>query len=231
VTAHIKWKQTILLTGLCLPMAVLAQPTVGVKMSTLGYGIEAAYALSEKISARVSYHRINLNLDTTRDDIKYELDLKLNTLATLLDWHPLRGGFRISGGLLVNNNALQSQATGQNEREYGIGDEIYTGDFILTGNVTFRKMAPYLGIGWGMSPSKKRGWSLLADIGVLFHGQPKIKLEARGQIVRKRDGQIFNDISDPELSENLAKEEQELNDKIKDYAFYPVVSLGVAYQF
>lgn len=231
MTAHIKWKQTILLACLCMPMVVLAQPTFGVKMSTLGYGIEAALALSEKMSVRVNYHRINLNLNTTQDDIEYDVDLKFNTLATLLDWHPRRGGFRISGGVLVNNNEFKSQAIGQNEKEYDIGDETYTGDFTLTGKIAFRKIAPYLGIGWGMPPSKKRGWSLLADIGVLYHGQPQIELNASGKIVRKRDKKEFNDINDPEFSEDLAKEQQKLNDDIKDWAFYPVVSLGFAYQF
>ena len=42
--------------------------------------------------------------------------------------------------------------------------------------MTFNKVAPYLGIGWGNPVQNGKGWGMISDIGVLFQGSPKTTL-------------------------------------------------------
>jgi hypothetical protein len=52
------------------------------------------------------------------------------------------------------------------------------------------------------------------DIGVMMHGSPTAKLSAPGVPVG-----------------DIAAEEAQLNDEIKDLKYWPVVSLGIGYTF
>jgi len=193
---------------------------VGTNAGTLGIGINFNKQITSKFSVRLTYDYFSYDYDSKEDQIDYDFDLTLNNGAGLIDWYPFAGHFRISTGLFINGNDIDADAKGQGT--YEIGDKVYTASEIgkLKGELDFNSIAPYLGIGWTSSHQKKRGWFASFDIGVVFQGSPDVDLKVNGPIA-----------SDPEFQANLRKEENNLEDEVDEYKYYPVVMLGISYVF
>ena len=75
-------------------------------------------------------------------------------------------------------------------------------------------------MGWGNALGEDKRWGFVFDLGVVFQGSPDADLTATGPLA-----------SDPTFLAELAKEEQQLQDEVDDYEYYPVVSIGVTYKF
>jgi hypothetical protein len=185
------------------------------KAGTLGLGLEASTSLLEGFNARLGYNAFSYETDQTIDDIKYDVDIDLQSLSLLLDWHPLRGGFRVSAGVLANGNDGKGSAPVGN---YTIGDIPFT-NVGLDANVDFKSAAPYLGIGWGNAVASEKGWGFNVDLGVMFQGSPEISLLPTGP----NAGLV------PESE--LIKEQQKVQDDADYFKYYPVLSVGVSYRF
>lgn len=195
--------------------AVSAKP-----ISTLGLGVEGTARILPKLNARLGVNYFPYTYDGEEDDVDYDIDLNLFSGSALLDWHPFAGVFRISAGLVLNANELDMKArpTGLVE----IGDREYAPADVgtLSGDVDFRSVAPYVGIGWGNAVGKDQRWGFVCDLGVVFQGSPDAALVASGPIA-----------SDPTFQEDLAREEENLEDDLDFFKYYPVISFGISYKF
>jgi hypothetical protein len=194
---------------------------VAVKGGTLGYGGEVTVGITSAINARAGYNTFSYDGNTNESDVDYNYGLKLQTIPILLDWHPSEnGGFRLSSGIIINNNKVT--ATGSSQGVYTIGDVNYNSAQIgtLTGTVDFKKTAPYFGIGWGNAVGKDNGISITFDLGVMFQGTPNVSLAASGPIA-----------NDPTFQNELSKEIADIQDSTDKIKYYPVLSLGLAYKF
>ena len=208
----------IALSALALP--AYADVTVNGKLSTLGLGLEVAFPMISSVDARIGFNQFKRSLTRTTtsngNDTNYEGDLNLNTFEALADWHPFEGSFRVSGGLMYNKNDLKMTAR-PSGGTISIGGTDYVagpGDYV-NAEVNFNKMAPYLGIGWGRTP-KNSGLSFTSDIGILFQGSPK--------------GAVSTNIPGVAQSD-LDQANSDLNDSIKNFKYYPVISIGIGYTF
>ncbi len=207
-------KSVLLPALLALPLAGMAAAAqagnavadVDVHVSTLGAGVGVAFPVSDSVAARLGFNQFNKSFSTTTTSatstINYNGNLKLSTVELLADWHPFSGLFHLTGGLMVNNNKFE--ATGTDQATGGI----------VNATVTFNKTVPYLGLGWS-GQAKNSGWSFKSDIGVLFQGAPNASLTS----------------ANPTLAANLPAEQATLNDKLKNFRYYPVVSVGIGYAF
>ncbi len=198
-----------------------AQSTsLGLKVGTLGIGLEAERSFSDSISGRIGVNYFTYSYSGTESDIDYDFDLTLKSLSALLDWHPFKGSFRISGGAIYNGNNLD--AKGNPSATYAIGDSTYTSAQLgtLNGEIDFNDIAPYLGLGWDTSFGKDKGFGFLFELGAIYQGSPKVDLTADGPIA-----------SDSTFQSNLSKEENDLQNELDNYKFYPVIAIGVSYRF
>ncbi len=188
---------------------------LGVKAGTLGLGVEGTFGLSQRVNLRVGVNDYSYSMDETASGIRYDAELDLSSGALLLDWHPFAGTFRLSAGLMHNKNALHLKATPTTNQT--IGGNTYTPAQIgtLTGDVTFKKSAPYAGIGWGNAASPGR-FGLSFEIGALFQGKPDVTLRASSGLVSQVD---------------LGAEEQQAEADLADFDVYPVISLGLSFRF
>lgn len=193
---------------------------VGGKVGTLGLGGEITAGITSNINTRVGINGFSYDYSGTEGDVEYDIDLKLFSASLLLDWHPFGGGFRISGGLLINQNELDTQARPMTS--YTIGNTTYTPAQVgtLRGSIDFNDMAPYAGIGWGNAVGKDKKWGVTFDIGVVFQGSPKVSLTADGLLA-----------SDPTFQANLKREEDELQDALDEFEYYPAIAIGITYKF
>lgn len=202
------------------------------KLGTLGAGLDITYAINKKLNARVNVNGGTLNADDTNDGVHYKGDLKAQTIGGLVDYHPTGGGFRISAGLYNNSNELNLTSNGAANSNVMIGDRDYDlTNAKLEANIGFNSAAPYLGLGWGNSVKEDSTWNISLDAGILFQGTAKAKLKGTGTAKDIATGLALDLATDATFQSELAKEEDNLNNDLKDFKAYPVIALGVSYQF
>lgn len=183
---------------------------IGVRAGSTGIGADVAWNVAPTIDARVGYSGLKWGYDVNTSNASYNGDLHLSNLNALVDFHPLGPIFRLTGGVIFNDNKYQ--ATGHPN---GI-----PGSFSATVEPGHRA-APYLGIGWGNVAGA--GVNFYADLGVMFMGSPKATLNA--DCTNLSAGQCST------LQSQIAAEQANLEDQLKRLKAYPVLSIGLTIGF
>ena len=197
-----------------------AGTAVGVGGSTLGYQVALSQSVSENVNLKLTYNTASQSFDGETDGVNYDYDFEFESTSLLIDWHVFGGGFRLTTGALINDNEIfaQSDISGLTLE---VGDTVFTSAEVgrLEGDISFDSYAPYLGLGWGRSISD--GFSFSFDLGVVFQGEPTVNLQTVGGTLS--DNSL--------LLDEVEREEQELQDDANDFDVYPVISLGLFYNF
>lgn len=197
---------------------------VAVDIGSTGIGAHVSVPIRSSLNLRfgLNYARYSTTRDT--DDANYDLDLRLKTFDALVDYFPGDSAFRISGGAVYNGNQFDTHAKPTSGSVYTLNNNTYPASTagLIDGTVDFRKVAPYLGIGWG-NAAAATGWGFTADLGVLFQGAPNSSLANRGCTAASA---ICTRLASDLVAENL-----KLKDEMKDFKFYPVLRVGVSYSF
>jgi len=217
-------KKTILATALISGLAVSAHAapfSAGLGVSTLGIGANAGYKINNSFKVRVAGNYFKYNKSVNNGDFTYKGKLRMFTLGALGDWHFLENGFRVTGGLMYNGNQLNVDATPSNSHTYN--GTTYTPQQIGTvkGRLNFRRIAPYLGVGFDSGHESASGFSFNADLGVLFQGK------VRGK-VKSISGTLSNNAT---AVENVKEDVVKAANKKKLLQYYPVIAVGVSYKF
>lgn len=201
--------------GVCLPgTAPAAEGTaLGIKASTLGIGLELTQSLAPHANLRVGVNGYSYDFTDTEAGIRYKFELDLRTGALLLDWHPFGGTFRVTAGGFYNKNELSARASGTLD----IGNSTYT-NATADASVTFKKGAPYLGIGWGNPVARNKRFGFGVELGVLFQGSPDVELSATAN-------------GTPVNPADVDREEAQLESELADYDKYYVIGLTFSYKF
>lgn len=207
---------------LAIPMTASADTGglgVGVKAGSLGFGLELNYPVNSKLSLSAGINSYSGSETDTADGIDYDIDVNLQSVSLLAHVHPFSGSFRITGGVMINNNELK--LTASSAATYDIGGTTYTSAQVgkLGATVDFNKFAPYVGIGWGYSPDSGVGFSL--DAGVLLQGAPNVDLYSKGGTLSGTPG----------LQAELAAEEASAEDDLRKFDTLPVISAGLNIRF
>jgi len=202
--------------------AAWADVGVLLKAGTLGAGLDVSVGMSESLGLRLQANALSYEDDLTESDVDYSGEIDLKSAGLLLDWHPFSGVFRVSLGAYWNGN--EATAVGRpTGGTYEINGTTYASAEIgsLNGQVDFPSVAPYLGLGFGSAPKAGSGLSFSFDVGVLYQQEANVALSvACGTTVRCA-----------QLQGDVAAEAVSLQDDLKDYKFYPVVSFGIGYRF
>ncbi|MDZ7748835.1 MAG: hypothetical protein U5K43_08270 [Halofilum sp. (in: g-proteobacteria)] len=187
---------------LAAPGAYAADWGVGARAGTLGLGVDLSRSFTPFFNARVGVNAYEYGFDVDSDRIDYDGDIELDSYHALLDFHPFTGGFRLTGGIIRNNNQIVATGTA-------------TGGGQVDAKVEWDKNAPYAGIGWGNHTSGFVPLSFSIDLGVMAHGDADATVDSGGvpSPSRERD------------------EEQDIEDDLSDYDLYPVVSAGLIFRF
>ena len=189
---------------------MLADGATGVKVGTLGIGIEYAVKVNEKLDLRLGVNKYDYSASGIESGVNYDIDLNLQTIAAIADYHAFDNGFVLSAGLMYNDNNLDFNA---NSGTHTVGDTSYT--TAIKGEVTFNKIAPYVGLGYS-NVTKSAGWGFSTELGALYQGKAKVDLTTTGGGVTTAD---------------IEKEENQLEDELSGYKWYPVLSVAVSYKF
>lgn len=195
------------------------------KIGTLGLGVEVTKAFSESITGRIGLNGANYDSNMTESNIDYDFNFKFQSVKAMVDWYPSQGEFRGSLGLAYNNNQLDYSAN-PTGNTYEINGVTYnTADIgSLNGNISFNKLAPYIGIGWGNPVAKGKDWGFVLDVGLLYAGAPEVTMNVTC-------GAALSAATCTNLTNDVAAERLELESEISSLKWYPVISVGISKKF
>lgn len=215
------WKSgSIWALAAVVALAVLPSPAraagMGVNLhgGTLGLGLDVDVDFSDSVGLRAGFNRLHMSESWEDDDLDYDADLEFDSVHALLDWHPFRGKFRFTGGVMAADHGLEAGADVESGED--IGDGNATQDGRLEAEIEYDDVSPYLGVGWDRHFSNS-AFALSFDVGVLAQGNPEVEL-------RETD-------STGASQQNLDEEEEDIEDEWSDWDTYPVVQISLSYRF
>jgi hypothetical protein len=207
---------------LCSAMAA-AQP-IALQAGTTGFGAEIGAGVNDYVAARLSFGAGSVPYSITESGIRYDARAKPRVVLLNLDVHPFGGVFRLSAGVAYNGTRIEGAADTAsgtiliNNATYNTAD-VGT----VKGEVHFRKLAPYLGLGWGASARGTTGFFFTSDFGAMYS-------PATGSVT----GSCAPFLPPPvcaSLQSDLRAEADAFRREVETYRFYPVVRLGLGYRF
>ena len=193
------------------------------KIGTLGYGAELSFALTDSLNARFGINDFVYIYNGSSNSINYDFKLQLHTISVLADWHPFSGRFRTSVGLINNKNKINLAGKPTNGN-FDINGTLYPTSQVssVDGSMSFNSISPYLGIGWGNPVADNKGWGLVSDFGILFQGEPKVDLMVNCTATVPICTQVQT---------NAEAENTRIQNDLSGFKYWPVISIGLSYQW
>lgn len=200
--------------------AALANDNVwfGARAGTLGLGLEARWEPIPWIDLRAGVNRFDFEDDGAQAGIGYDATLELDSFYATANFKFPLSPMRLSVGAFNNGNQLVLAS--QERDAYVVGGQTFTSDEVgqLRSVTSFDSTAPYLGIGFDFELVGRLGLNL--DLGVLWQGEPSVTLTSDGTLA-----------DDPFFQDRLEEERVELESEAEDYKAWPVLSLGLHFNF
>jgi hypothetical protein len=210
---------------------------IGVKISSLGAGIEVATPLAGKLNVRGGFNMFRYDRPITNSGIHYDGQLRFQSAEAHLDWFPF-WGFHISPGLLFyNGNQVSANAAVPGGQTFSLGGTTYESDPTTpvsgTGKLDFVKVSPSIMLGVGnLIPRSGRHYSFLFEVGGAYQGSARVALNLTGNVCDPGSPSSCRAISsDPTVQANIQAQQVKIQNDVNPYRFFPVISLGVGFNF
>jgi hypothetical protein len=199
------------------------------EISTLGVGATVTKSITPNVNAKLGINGLGISQDISASNVDYKADLNLFNVSTLIDYHPWqKGGFRLTGGLVFQDNNLEGTGKASNAGTININGRDYNSTDQLTSvkaKVSFaNSVAPYIGIGWGNAVKPGKRWGFSANLGVMFAGSPKVALTPTF-------GQNADEALKTQINNDIEAERKKQESDLNWLSIYPVFSVGISYQF
>ncbi len=211
------------------------ETAVGFTLSTFGPGVELTVGVNEYISVRGFFSSMTIDLDDYVDELSAvetnttstSADFELGAIGALFDYHPFAGKFRLTAGLLQNNNELKARASVVNEPigngataaqcQLGIAPpgNCYTGD--LTLGVDMGGTVPYIGLGFGSAASEGSPFGFGVEVGVV-----PMNVDVDYKLVDNTGG-----ISQAVINQEINEIEKDTD----EFKLFPMLKASVSYRF
>ena len=195
-------------------------------LGSTGIGAYLSHRVASNVSARVGLHYLKGSFDDTVNAVDYEVTLKLLNVDLLADWYPIAdSSFHLTGGAIYDGNEAHYRNKPVSNGVFTInGSQYSAAQFgVLNGGAEFRKLAPYVGIGWGDALAGAPGWHFTSDIGAFYQG--------RGNVTLASTGCVGNAVVCQALARDVAAERSRLEADNATPRFFPVLRAGVSYRF
>jgi hypothetical protein len=157
---------------------------LGLKASSFGPGVEVTTNILPKLHLRVggSYFTYNMDVDSEFLGVVGSNEFKTGAISLIANWQVARGFF-FAGGALYNMFENKAVGTPKNGFQLGIMEvsPAQVGELSIAlkpGNA----ISPYLGIGLGRTISRNGVVSFALELGGVYHGKPKVDIEATGML-------------------------------------------------
>jgi hypothetical protein len=208
----------------------------GVKISTLGAGIEVATPLAQKMNLRGGINMFRFSRAITNSGIHYNGQLHFQSAEAHLDFFPF-GGFHVSPGLLFyNGNQLAATASVPGGQMFSLGGTTYESDpgtpVVGSGKLDFVKVSPSIMMGVGnLIPRNGRHFSFLFEVGGAYQGSARAALNLTGNVCDSTGTFCRAISSDSTVQANIQAQQVKIQKDVNPYRFFPVISLGFGFNF
>ena len=164
----------LVLTLALAPAGLSAQGFgISLKAGTTGLGGDLGFGFSDMWGVRGGIGLLPFDLTIEETETSYTATAPSPQFMALVDFFPMRGSFRLTGGLLMTDDIdLSGTIEGQN----------------VTGAVSLKRTQPYLGLGFGNLSGGGLGFVL--DLGVGFGDAPVVDLQGPSDIQDEIDEEI-----------------------------------------
>ncbi|PCK09324.1 MAG: hypothetical protein COA42_04780 [Alteromonadaceae bacterium] len=230
-TAKICALAAVLATCIALPAAAEnegksggGKHAIGSSINNFGLGVFYTYKFRDNLHLRTTYHGASADdadLDVSGND--YEGDLDSDAFGVMVDWYPMDNGWKrnifVSAGVTSFDFEFKGNATSKLNDNIVIGSQVISPGEIggLNVSVESDQVAPYLGLGWGNRRKGTRGFSFVAELGVLLVDDADVHLSVSAPL-----GSL--------TAENLSAEQDQIRNEF-DSGLAGFASLGVSYHF
>lgn len=210
---------------------------IGVKVGLLGAGAELAARLDRHNNIRAGFNVLGYSRSFNKDGINYGGHLSFRTIEAHYDYYPWAGKFHVSGGMLdYIGNPITANALVPGGSSFTLGGQTYysqnANPAFASGKVNFNQVSPTVTFGWGNLVRENHHFSVPIELGIAFQGSPKSTLGLVGNVCTDQaQTQCFNAATDPTVQSNVAAEQTKLNNSMKPFKFYPIISVGFGYKF
>ena len=209
------------------------------KISTLGIGGEGAFEVTHRINVRAGFNAFNFDHTFTKDGVTYGATLGLRSMTANVDLY-LLGPLHISpGALLYNGFKVSANAAVASGNTFTLGGTTYESGSAnpLHGALamTVPKAAPELLIGVGnLVPRSGRHITFNFDTGIVFQGTLTSTLALTGQACAPPNTSGVTCVeasTNSTVQANVVAQQTKLNNDLKAFKYYPVVSFGIGWHF
>lgn len=211
---------------------------IGVKLSSLGLGLEAAVRVTQRSNLRAGFNVLGFSHTFTKDGITYDGHLNLKTFEAHYDFFPWAGGFHVSPGLLAYTaDPIKANALVPADKSFTLGGVKFYSDpsspATAQGKITFNRAAPTITVGWGNLISRKEGsrFSFPFEIGIAFQGSPNTTLAFGGSVCTSPGVNCTSAQSNAEVQRNIVSEQRKINSSLSLLKVYLIISSGFAVRF
>lgn len=210
---------------------------IGVKVGLLGAGAEIAARVNHHSDVRAGFNVLGYSRTFDKDGISYSGHLSFRTIEAHYDYFPWAGTFHISGGMLdYIGNPITANALVPGGSSFTLGGQQYYSESAspasANGRVNFNQVSPTVTFGWGNLVRENHHFSFPVELGVAFQGSPKSTLNLAGNVCTDQaQTTCFNAATDPTVQANVLSEQTKLNNSMKPFKFYPIISFGFGYKF
>lgn len=217
------------------PVRPFSRVAIGTRLGSLGWGGQIATPLTSHLNLRGSASFFNFGSSIGVDGANYDAELHLKSGMVSVDYYPFRSSFHVSPGFMIFKSTAGATMNVPGGNTFSLGDANYTSDpndpVHGNGALAFgRTFMPALTIGFGnMIPRRESShWSVPFDIGVAYTGQNSTQINLAGSACQQS---FCMSTSDPSIQQNVVQEQNQLNESMKRFKIYPILTSGVAYRF
>jgi hypothetical protein len=190
--------------------------SLSAEAGTTGLGGTARWRFADHFGLRAGMDYFSYSDSREIEGITYDAKLRLQSEPLTVDLYPWKNhSFYLSLGVGLNQNRLTGTAS--TTQPIDIGNTTYPGGATLDLSVKQESVNPYVSIGGDLLYfGHAHRWALAGELGVMFSGDPKVKLSSSTVGVNPTD---------------IAAEQKKIEDSVKDFKFWPVAKLALNYSF
>lgn len=211
-----------------LTLAPLAQAEgvgLGIHAGLMGPGIDGYYRLDDKTVLRGAYNAFDYDYDATEEDVDYDATFSFNNAQLGVDYYPFAGSFRLSAAYVQNNNELNLLAVPRGG-SFDLNDTSYAATDVgsLRMQVSYPGSGAYLGLGWGNPVGADKRLGVTFDLGAYYLGKPEV-------VSQLACGATASPATCAQLKDDAEADRKQMQEDLSDFPFWPLLQLGLSYQF
>ena len=187
--------------------------TLYTQLGTNGLGVGYGASVSESWALRGQVNGLKRSYSASEvgdfgSTSNINVEFNLSSVQLLGDWYPGSGGFRLTGGAVLNNNKLNVNGVGKvNGKDATVNGELKMSEGI----------SPYFGLGYSSRPKSAAGFGFNFDLGLMSQS-PKASLTATGTGLTVTQSDI--DV-----------QTKKMQDAADNFKIFPAIGLGISYSF